>query len=259
MGLSAVGGYPGAVPDEEEPVAGDVGGAPTSGQVGSGAWNSWVRRNFSSQRFLKPRPESASEEGDGGADGSSSKAGSVRAAVNNIDAREKRIGIFAVIFELSLTAVVVIPYLTHKIKPTSNKSDYLKTLSAVHLFLIEGLVLAVFFILGIYFKRRALLGFAALAAGIWLVELPALRIFGLAYLALGMWLLLRGLRSQQAAAGRGAKRPPPPPRSKKKAAAAGSQTLGRTAPKPSKRYTPPKPSRRPAPKKREPANAERKN
>lgn len=246
------------MPDQEEPDSGEAESpAAASKQVGSTSWNTWVRRNFSAQRLSRrPSGGDASDQADSGGDSSPPAPRSARAAVNNIDARERKIGIFAVVFELSLTAVVVIPYLTHKIKPTS---DNLKTLSAVHLFLVEGLVLAVFFILGLYFKRRALLGFACAAAGIWLVELPALRVFGLAYLALGMWLLFRGLRTQQAAAGGSPRRPAPAPRSKKKAAALDSATAGRSAPKPSKRYTPPKPSRRPAPKKRAPANAEQKN
>ena len=181
------------------------------------------------------------------------RSAATKAAVNNIDAREKRLGIFALIFELALTAVVVIPYLTHKVKPTPTT---LKTLTAVHLFLIEGIVLGIFFFLGLYFKRRALLGFAALAAGIWLVELPSLRVFGLAYLALGVWLLLKGLKSQQADGRGAARRPASQPRPSRKARASASSTADRSAPKPSKRYTPPKPSRRPAPKKRAPAHAE---
>ena len=159
------------------------------------------------------------------------------------------------IFELALTAVVVIPYLTHNVKPSGNKGDYLKTLTAVHLFLIEGVVLGVFFFLGLHFKRRALLGFAALASGLWLVELPSLRVFGLAYLALGVWLLLKGLRAQQGDTRSTARRPPREPRPAKKSRASASKG-DRPIPRPSKRYTPPKPSRRPAPKKRAPAHAE---
>lgn len=236
---------------EEEPAAA------TPGRFGATGWNTWVRRNFSAERFLRPSParRQSTPAGKPEDHDSSPKARSeaTKAAVNNIDARERRLGIFALIFELALTAVVVIPYLTHKVKPTS---DNLKTLSAVHLFAIEGGVLGVFFFLGLYFKRRALLGFAALAAGIWLVELPSLRLFGLAYLALGAWLLLKGLRSQQADARPNARRPASPPRPGKKSRATTSPTAGRSAPKPSKRYTPPKPPRRSAPKKRAPAGAE---
>jgi hypothetical protein len=232
-------------------------GAPASGGFGATGWNTWVRRNFSAERFLRPNSSKRQSALATGAaepvSSPSARSAAVKAAVNNIDARERRLGIFAVIFELALTAVVVIPYLTHKVKPTS---DNLKTLSAVHLFAIEGLVLGVFFFLALYFKRRALLGFSSLATGIWLVELPSLRVFGLAYLALGMWLLLRGLKSQQADGRGAARRPASQPRPAKKARAQGSSTADRSAPKPSKRYTPPKPSRRPAPKKRAPAHAE---
>jgi hypothetical protein len=181
------------------------------------------------------------------------RSAAAKAAVNNLDARERRIGFFALAFELALTGIVVVPYLTHSVKVA--KSD-LKTLSAVHLFLIEGLVVGLFLLLGVLIRRRALFGFACLATGIWLVELPALRLFGLAYLGLGMWMLLRGLKSQQNAArgtsGRSASQPKPSRRSRASADAHAS----RSAPKPNKRYTPPKPTRRPPPKKPASARAE---
>ena len=127
----------------------------------------------------------------------------------------------------------------------------------MHFFALEGVVVGAFLLLGTILRRRALLGFACLATGIWLVELPALRLFGLAYLALGMWLLLRGLKAQQGATGGSPRKPAPSqPRASRRSRAEAKSTNGRAAPKPSKRYTPPKPTRPAPPKKPAPARAE---
>ena len=232
--------------------------APDETVTGAGAssgWNAWVRHTFSSERFFKPAPSNRrSPAGTASSEPGQSRSAAMRAAVNNLDDRERRLGIFALAFELVLTGIIVGPYLVHH---HTQSSSALKTLSAVHLFLIEGLVVAAFLLIGTLTKRRAFLGFAAMATGIWLVELPSLRLFGLGYLALGMWLLFRGLKSQQKAAqgaGRTATRQPRPaksPRAKNKAA-----PDGRSAPQPSKRYTPPKAPRRSAPKKPTPARDE---
>ena len=176
---------------------------------------------------------------------------STRKAVNNLSPRERQIGFMALAFELGLTAIVVVPYLTHKIK--LSKSD-LKTLSAVHFFLIEGVVVAIFLLLGTLLMRRAFLSFAVFAAGIWLIELPALRVFGLLYFGIGIWLLLKGLKSQQTPARRPSSRPASQPRPSKRARE--EALSSRSAPKPNKRYTPPKPTRRPPVKKPAAARAE---
>jgi hypothetical protein len=180
------------------------------------------------------------------------RSAAVKAAVNNLNSRERQVGFVALAFELSLTALVVVPYLTHRVK--LSKAD-LKTMSAVHLFLVEGLVVGVFLLLGTLSKRRALLGFACLASAIWLIELPALRVFGLAFLGLGVWLLVKGLKSQQNAA-RGSARPASQPRPSKRSRAQAEALQARAAPKANKRYTPPKPTRRPPVKKPAPARAE---
>ena len=54
-----------------------------------------------------------------------------------------------------MTAVVVIPYLTHHVK--LSKTDELKTMSAVHFFLVEGIVVGLFLLVGTLIRRRALL------------------------------------------------------------------------------------------------------
>lgn len=228
--------------------------APDEGD-GTKGWNEWVRRNFSARRFLRPVPAS---RGSGAANRANlspaDRSAATKAAVNNLDARERRIGFFALAFELALTAIVVVPYLTHHVKV--GKSDQLKTLGAVHVFLIEGLVVGLFLLLGVLIRRRALFGFASLATGIWLVELPALRVFGLAYFVLGMWLLFRGLKSQQNASRGTSARPASQPRPSRRSRAAADAVAARSAPKPNKRYTPPKPTRRPPAKKPASARAE---
>ena len=160
-------------PDEPAPERIEGSGAGPTG------WNQWVRRNFSMQRFLRPAParprSGSSSEPDQSDLTPAQRSAAARAAVNNLNPRERQIGFIALAFELALTAVVVIPYLTHNIKLSKNN---LKTMSAVHFFLVEGLVVAIFLLLGTLLKRRALLGFAALATAIWLIELPALRVFG---------------------------------------------------------------------------------
>ena len=93
--------------------------------------------------------------------------------MNYLDQRERRIGITATIFEFALTLIVVVPYLTH----SNNKSTSdLKTLGAVHVFLLEGIVLFVFLLLGTVLRRRALFGFASLLVGFWLLQIKALSI-----------------------------------------------------------------------------------
>jgi hypothetical protein len=222
--------------------------------AGAKGWTEWVRRNFSAQRFLRPPPVSRRSEPTSNPNMSAAeRSAAARAAVNNLDARERRVGFFALAFELALTGLVVVPYLIHSEKV--GKSD-LKTLSAVHLFLIEGLVVGLFLLLGVLIRRRALLGFACLATGIWLVELSALRLFGLAYLGLGLWLLMRGLKSQQNATRGSSGRSSSQPRSSKRSRTSADAFANRSAPKPNKRYTPPKPTRRPPPKRSASARAE---
>ena len=93
--------------------------------------------------------------------------------------------------ELALTAIVVVPYLNHSHKVSSSE---LKTMSAVHVFLIEGIVLGAILLLGTLVRRRALLGFASLLVGAWLVEIKALAILGIAYLGFGLWLVVKVLK-----------------------------------------------------------------
>jgi hypothetical protein len=181
--------------------------------------------------------------------------------VNNLDRRERRIGFAATVFEVGLTAIVVVPYLNHHHKVSSNE---LKTMSAVHVFLIEGIVLAAFLLLGTLLRRRALLGFASLLVGAWLVEIRALAILGIAYLGFGLWLVIKALKSSNKE-GRGSERAAARStqrsaggrtKNKKSARTKATAPPTRSAPQPNKRYTPPRASSRPVPKKPAPVRAE---
>jgi len=178
-----------------------------------------------------------------------------KAAVNLLDARERRLGIIATVAELLLTAFVTIPYLLHHHKFSANE---LKTNGAVHVFLIEGLVLGAILLLGTLLKRRALLGFSSLLVGLWLLQVKALFVMGFAYLGFGMWLVVKGFQRSNKG-GRGAARSSGRRAAEKTAPrsgrSSGASSAGRSAPKPNKRYTPPKATSRPAPKK-PPARAE---
>ncbi len=219
-------------------------------------WSDWVRRTFSADRF---RAGSTGKQPVGGVDDDQSglsakqRAAAAKAVVNTLDARERRMGIAATVIQLGLTALVVVPYLTHSHKLSSNE---LKTMSAVHVFLVEGLVLGAFLLLGTILRRRALLGFASLLVGFWLLHVKALSLLGIAYLGFGIWLVFKVLK-QNNKEGRGAARGTSrTPRAAKSPKTNATTTVSRSAPKPNKRYTPPKPSSRPAPKKPAPARAE---
>jgi hypothetical protein len=177
--------------------------------------------------------------------------------VNGLDRREHRLGITATVVELFLTGIVTIPYLLHFHKQSTNE---LKTMGAVHVFLIEGAVLGAGLLLGTVLKRRALLGFASLLVGIWLLQIKALSVLGIAFLGFGLWLVVKALKFTNKASrdsGRGGARSTAARTSSTRDARKKSSSFeDRSAPKPNKRYTPPKASSRPVPKKPAPARAE---
>ena len=160
---------------------------------------------------------------------------------------ERRIGFFALAFELALTAIVVVPYLTHHVKLA--KSDQLKTLGAVHVFLLEGLVV------GHLLAPRQFSSAAEPSSA-----LPA------SPPGSGWWSCPRSassaLPTSSSACGccSGASNPsrtrPGAPQHAREPTETSSRargppqtpSLARSAPKPSKRYTPPKPTRRPPPR-----------
>jgi len=125
----------------------------------------------------------------------------------------------------------------------------------VHVFLIEGLVLFLFLLIGTALRRRAFFGFASLLVGAWLVQIKALTVLGIAYVGLGMWLVVKGMRSTRGK--RSGRRTWPRAQPKQRRSLKGDKVLAsRAAPKPNKRYTPPKPPRRTPPKKPAPVRAE---
>jgi len=219
-------------------------------------WSEWVRRTFSADRFRAGstgQPTSSGADDDQSGLSAKQRAAAAKAVVNTLDARERRMGIAATVIELALTALVVIPYLTHSHKLSASE---LKTMSAVHVFLVEGIVLGAFLLLGTILRRRALLGFASLLVGFWLLHVKALSLLGIAYLGFGIWLVFKVMK-QNNREGRGTARGATrKPKADKSAKTNGTTTVSRSAPKPNKRYTPPKPSSRPASKKPAPARAE---
>jgi len=240
--------------DEQEPDE----PAPEDTEAGVGGTKTWserVRGNFGAQRFLRPRASSTRRPGgaDSGRHGlSTTTSDEARAAVNSLDPRERRIAITATIFELALTLIVVVPYLTHK---NNRSTSDLKTLGAVHVFLFEGIVLFIFLLLGTLLRRRALFGFASLLVGFWLLQIKALSVLGIAYVGLGMWLIMKGLKSTRGQGQGTARKPAAQPRPRKSRKSE-KLAASRAAPKPNKRYTPPKAPRRPPPKKPAPVRSE---
>jgi hypothetical protein len=229
--------------------------------AGAAGWNDWVRRRFSAEGRLRSGSSGRRSVAVAPAQpelSPAAKSEATRTAVNMLDPRERRLGFFATVLELALTAIVVVPYLNHSHKVSSSE---LKTMSAVHVFLIEGIVLGAILLLGTLVRRRALLGFASLLVGAWLVEIKALAILGIAYLGFGLWLVVkvlkhsnkegRGARGGQ----RGGQRAARQPKEVKSSVPTAKALESRSAPKPNKRYTPPKPSR-PVPKKPAPARSE---
>ena len=173
--------------------------------AGAAGWNDWVRRRFSAEGRLRSGSSGRRSVAVAPAQpelSPAAKSEATKTAVNMLDPRERRLGFFATVLELALTAIVVVPYLNHSHKVSSSE---LKTMSAVHVFLIEGIVLGAILLLGTLVRRRALLGFASLLVGAWLVEIKALAILGIAYLGFGLWLVVKVLKHSNKE-GRGAPR-----------------------------------------------------
>lgn len=247
----------GTMADQEEPKPDEPSSEETAADVGgTNGWNERVRRSFSAQRFLRPGMSSQRSAAGAGSGqprpSAATESGGTKAAVNSLDPREHRIALFATTFELVLTGVVVIPYLTH---PHSRSTSDLKTLNAVHIFLIEGIVLFAVLLIGTLVRRRALVGFASLLVGLWLLEIKALSLLGIAYVGFGIWLIMKGLKFARGQ-GQGAARRPAAQPKPRKSRSSDKATVSRSAPKPNKRYTPPKAPRRPVVKKPAPARAE---
>ena len=230
-------------PEPDEPTPGET----DPGAGGANGWGKRFRRDLGNQRFrssTSPRKPVARS--------TRTNSDEIRAAVNYLDQTERRIAVMATIFELALTLVVVVPYLVNNHKHST--SD-LKTLSAVHVFLIEGIVLFLFLLIGTALRRRAFFGFASLLVGAWLVQIKALTVLGIAYVGLGMWLVVKGMRSTRGK-GQGAARGPRAQPKQRRSLKGDKVLASRAAPKPNKRYTPPKPPRRTPPKKPAPVRAE---
>jgi len=209
--------------------------------AGGSRWNNWVIDNFSASARLKARDARRAP----------SNSEVVRTAVNGLEPTELRVGIFAVVAEIALTLLIY--FFTHG-HHFATRALRLNAVHAAQIFLIEGAILAVGLVLGILVRRRALLGFASLLVGVWLIQISALAVLGIAYLGFGLWLVVRALKytnkdgkaSERAEAAQAARDARAAKRSGSKRSPYKAQ---RGAPTANKRYTPPKPSKRPPPAK----------
>lgn len=167
----------------------------------------------------------------GGPSGGATRASaaSTKEIVNGLDARERWMGIAAVV--LAAAMAVEFYFVDHRSK-TATVAHSASTV------LIVGLVGAALIAVGVAVKRRALLGFASFLVGLAFLQ----SLIGVVFVAFGGWLVFRAMRfskKQRDADG-------PPARSGGGSAAPGRHRKGAAAPAPrplppaSKRYTPPK-------------------
>ncbi len=143
-------------------------------------------------------------------------------AVNELDERERRMSMAGIVLGAGL---VISGYLVDR------HSNLEKVRAASSTLLIAGIVVLVIMVLGVIFRRRAMVGFSSFMVGFALIT--GGNVFGVLFLGFGGWLLLRALKRQRSGTkpvSTGTSKPKPPPKP------AG-------APKPSKRYTPPRGAR----------------
>lgn len=218
---------------------------------------------------LTPRPRSSRQRAQP-ASGSEADA----KAVNLVTNRERLIagflGIFqfilAVVFYFELRKLVVKPSKSPKISIAQARTDTINDHHLAPYFLVVNLILGVGIVGATFSKRRSLVGFTVLLAGLGLLSYGG-GILGLVYLGVGIWLIFRAMRRKPAtsaatAGGGGLGRPSARGSSRTsassratgnvsskiesdrrelaKGAAATAQAV-RTPPTASSRYTPPKP------------------
>lgn len=140
-------------------------------------------------------------------------------AVAELDERERRLAIAGIVLGAGL---VISGYLVDR------GSHVEKVRTAASTLLIAGIVVLVIMVLGVIFRRRAMVGFASFMVGFALIT--GGNIFGVLFLGFGGWLLVRALKRQ-----RGEAKPAASTTSKRKPSPKPSGP-----PKPSKRYTPPR-------------------
>jgi hypothetical protein len=171
-----------------------------------------------------------------------------KAIVDGLDRREQLGGFTAAFVQAALAAGL---YLYYRTSPNT------KVVTTATDILITGIILSVGILLGTLFRRRALLGFALLLAGLEQVNFAGTKVLkapaglylvGVAFLLFGGWLIVRVMKVAKEARLRG-ERPPsmfgsrrPPPA--KSAAPGETKKPSSSGPKASKRYTPPR--RKPA-------------
>jgi hypothetical protein len=147
--------------------------------------------------------------------------GTTKEIVNGLDRREVMLGAGAGFIAIIGT---VATYFADRHSSTSTVRAVASEL------LVAGLVVGVLMLVGVFFRRRALLGFSAFLVG--METITAGNVIGLLYLFFGGWLIFRVMQKQK----------------RDRAAGLPTDTVDtkpdrRTksgAPRPSKRYTPPR-------------------
>jgi len=153
--------------------------------------------------------------------GAEQRALSAKEVVNGLERREQMLGAAAVALDLVITVAVFL-YWRH--------SSQLKFRHYAPEFLVAGLIGVAILALGTALKRRALLGFAAFMVGMELISFGI--VYGILYLFLGGWLIVRVMRKQKQDQARG--------KFSGTVDTGAKQRRAPTGPKPSKRYTPPR-------------------
>ncbi|MHB8245658.1 MAG: hypothetical protein ACYDGN_09965 [Acidimicrobiales bacterium] len=193
-------------------------------------------------------------------------------AINYLDRREQRIGMFLGAFQIVIGVVSFVrarSVIVHASKTISQVQAHRDTISyhqAAPYLLAINLVLGLAIEGAVLTKRRSLVGFTILIGGLSINASGGGSLIGLIYLGVGMWLVFRSLkRNPSARAARANPGPGAPGRgaargqrasgqtqeADRRALAAGARATAEAVRKPppaSKRYTPPAP-RRPAPPK----------
>ncbi|HLI44888.1 MAG TPA: hypothetical protein VKU92_10540 [Acidimicrobiales bacterium] len=184
-------------------------------------------------------------------------------AVRYLDQRERLIAAFLAVLQLILAVIFYFQMRRIVVKPTkkpklSVHQAHIESLNYHHAapwFLLVNAILALGIVTGVISKRRSLVGFTLILAGLGLVSY--LGVIGFIYVGVGVWLIFRARKravNAQARATTGSTRPrrgavdtPANPDAKvaadrRELAAAAARTAAavRQPPAPSKRYTPPK-------------------
>lgn len=198
----------------------------------------WQRMSLAVSGFmLKPGDDNARPEKSAAAEGPTTIP-EIEAAIKRADDKERLVGLLVAPIAAAIGLLVTAAQIAHDPKATfpNGQIDHLHANPSIYLeFGLIAMVLALTMLAMAWFRKRLILGIATALYGLSIFNLHYWG-FGLPFIMVGVWYLVRAYRLQ----------------AKLKAAKAGDQTgysSPMAPPSPSKRYTPPSAStRRPAPK-----------